>query len=220
MSMTRAVLTAAAVAAFSMVATASTNTFAVPSFRGTPGTTFDGWESFQTAVGNPGNAATLPTSSGNAKLYQLAAGALVIGSGNIYNGEGTSRFEVRYSGADEVAGVTFQVRTLGTELKYDSVRLVAWSSSLPADRIELERVSFGPPPPNPGSGVSVTSQWNWNLSGLGADTFAIAFDASEINLSLDSATLDVRAVPEPGPVALVLLGAAALGWVRRGGRRS
>lgn len=204
-------LAAAAVACASpLTATASTNTFAVPSFRGTAGSTFDGWESFKVGIGGEGNAGDLPTSSGNARLYQTAAGALVIGSGNIYNGEAASKFEVRYSNPSVITDVVFQARTLGTELNYGSVRLVAWSSVLPGTRVELERLAFGPPPPNPGSGVAVTSQWTWDLRGLSANNFAIAYDAAEINLSMDSATLDVRTVPEPGPLALGLAGMATL----------
>jgi MYXO-CTERM domain-containing protein len=79
----------------------------------------------------------------------------------------------------------------------------------------LDRVSFGPPPPAPGSGFGVSSQWTWDLSSLDANSFAISFDSADINLSLDSATLDVRAVPEPGPLVLGMVGLAALALFRR-----
>jgi len=205
---------AAAALAGSGVAWAGTNSFTVPTFRGTPGATFDGWESFKVAVGAPGNAGDLAGSSGDASLLQTAAGASVLGSGNIYNGAGPSLFEVRYSGAADVGDVVLQVRTLGTELKYDDVKLFAWTQSQGATRVELDRLSFGPPPPSPGSGVGVSSLWQWDLTSLKTTSFAISFGAAEANLSFDSATLDVRTVPEPTPVALLLLGAGAL-WVSR-----
>jgi hypothetical protein len=192
-----------------------TNGFVVPAFRGQPSSTFDGWEMFTVGVGDPGNAGDLAGSSGNARLFQLTPGALVLGSGNIYNGGAASEFEIRYAGAEPVGEVVFQARALGTEFKYDDVRLFAWTESLPATRVELDRVSFGGPPGTPGSGFAVSSQWSWDLSGLGTSSFAISFDAAEINLSLDSATLDVRAVPEPGPLALGGLGLLALALVRR-----
>lgn len=194
---------------------AGTNAFTVPAFRGQPSSTFDGWESFSVAIGNPGNAGELPGSSGSARLYQSAAGALVLGSGNIYNGEGKSRFEIRYSGTEPVDQVVLHVRALGTELDYDSVKLFAWTDSRGTSRTELDRLSFGPPPPNPGSGVAVSSLWTWNISDLNTTSFAIALNAADVNLSFDSATLDVKFVPEPGPVALLLCGAAALGLRRR-----
>lgn len=196
-------------------AVAGTNGFVVPAFRGQPSSTFDGWESFTVGVGNPGNAGDLAGSSGDARLFQLAPGALVLGSGNIYNGGVASRFEVRYSGAEEVGQVVFQARALGTELKYDDVRLYAWTQSLPGVRTELDRVSFGGPPGTPGSGFAVSSQWTWDLSGLGATSFAVSFDAADINLSLDSATLDVRAVPEPGVLGLMVAGGGLLLGLRR-----
>ena len=192
-----------------------TNGFVVPAFRGQPSSTFDGWESFKVAVGNPGNLGDLAGSSGNALLIQSQPGALVLGSGNIYDGAEPARFEIRYSVDGTVGDVVFQARALGTEFKYDDVRLYAWTQSLSATRVELDRLSFGGPPGTPGSGYAVSSEWAWNLSGLGATSFAISLPAAEANLSFDSATLDVRIVPEPGPLALVAVGAVALALQRR-----
>lgn len=199
----------------SLAVSAGTNGFSVPAFRGQPGSTFAGWESFSVALGNPGNKGDMAGSSGAPTLLQLAPGASVLGSGNIYNGAEKSQFEIRYSASEPIADVILQVRTLGTELNYESVKLFAWTDSLGSPRTELDRLSFGPPPPAPGSGFGVSSQWAWDLTPLDATAFAISFDAAEINLSLDSATLDVRAVPEPGPVVLGLVGLAALGLFRR-----
>lgn len=195
---------------------AGTNGFTVPAFRGQPSSTFSGWENFTVAIGNPGNAGDLPGSSGDARLYQSAAGALVLGSGNIYNGEGASRFEIRYTGGTEpVEQVVLQARALGTELNYDSVKLFAWTESRVATRVELDRLTFGPPPPNPGSGVAVSSSWTWDIRDLNATSFAIALNANEVNLSFDSATLDVQLVPEPKAWVLLACGALALGLRRR-----
>lgn len=205
----------ALVAAGSAGVSAGTNGFTVPAFRGQPGSVFAGWESFTVALGNPGNKGDLAGSSTASTLFQKAPGASVLGSGNIYNGAEKSQFEIRYSGSESVADVVLQVRALGTELDYDSVRLFAWTDSIGTSRTELDRVSFGPPPPAPGSGFGVSSQWTWDLSALDANSFAISFDSADINLSLDSATLDVRAVPEPSPLVLGVVGLAALGLFRR-----
>lgn len=197
---------------------AGTNGFVVPTIRGQVGATFDGWENFTTAVGSPANSGDLAGSSGNAKLFQFSPSAQVLSSGNLYNGGEASSFEIRYSGIEPVEKVVFQVRALGTELKYDDVHLVAWTQSLTAPRTELDRISFGPPPPNPGSGVGVSSSWEWDISSLAANSFAIAFKANELNLSLDSATLDVKVVPEPTTMAVLGVGALAL-WGTRRARR-
>lgn len=199
----------------SLTASAGTNGFTVPTFRGQPGATFAGWESFTVALGSPGNKGDLVGSSAVPTLLQLAPGASVLGSGNIYNGADKSQFEIRYSASEPIAEVVLQVRSLGTELNYDSVKLFAWTESLGATRTELDRLAFGPPPPAPGSGFGVSSLWSWDLTSLDANAFAISFDAADINLSLDSATLDVRAVPEPSPIVLGLAGGMALVLFRR-----
>lgn len=213
-----AALAAALAAASGLAVQAGTNGFVVPTFRGEAGSSFTGWENFTLAVGGAGNVGGLPGSSDSARLFQFAPSASVLGSGNIYNGTEPSEFEVRYSGTSPVGQVVFQVRTLGTELKYDDVRLVAWTQSLGGTRTELDRVAFGPPPPNPGSGFGVSTQWAWDVSSLNANSFAISFKAAEINLSLDSATLDVRAIPEPAVATLGLLGLGAV-WMTRRARR-
>ncbi|MBL9139727.1 MAG: PEP-CTERM sorting domain-containing protein [Verrucomicrobiales bacterium] len=209
--------------AASCSAVAGTNGFIAPAFRGQPDTTFTGWESFTVGIGEPGNAGDLPGSNNSARFYQTAPGAMVLGSGNIYNGADKSQFEVRYTAASQSVGlVSLQIRTLGTELSYDSLKLVGAGDTGPitltATRTELDRISFGPPPPNPGSGVGVSSLWQWDLSGLGVDYFSVSVAAAEINLSLDSATLDVQLVPEPTVVPLAMLGGALLMLCRRNQR--
>ncbi len=213
-------LVAALVIGGGLAASAGTNGFVVPTIRGLSSTTFSGWESFTVGIGEPGNSGSLAGSDPSARLFQTAPGALVLGSGNIYNGEGKSLFDVRYTApSDSVGQVSLQVRTLGTELDYSSVKLIAagdaGAQTLTASRVELDRLAFGPPPPNPGSGVGVSSLWQWDLSGLGAEYFVIQFGAADINLSLDSATLDVQLVPEPGAGALLALGALIVFVSRR-----
>lgn len=208
----------ASVVAFALTASAGTNSFQVPTFRGQPGSTFSGWESFQVAVGGAGNTPDLAGSSGNARLFQFSPSAQVLGSGNLYNGGEASSFEIRYSGTEPITKVVLQIRALGTELKYDDVKLVAWTQSLSSPRTELDRLAFGPPPPNPGSGFAVSSLWEWNITGLAATSFAIAIPATELNLSLDSATLDVQVVPEPGVWTMFAMGSLALVLARRSRR--
>ena len=202
------------VMASSLTVFGGTNGFVVPIFRGEPGAAFAGWENFTVSMGSPGNKGDMAGSSASITLLQKANGAQVLGSGNIYNGAEKRLFEIRYASPDPVSEVHLQVRTLGTELDYGSVRLFAWTDSLSAPRTELDRLAFGPPPPAPGSGSGVSSLWAWDLTGLDATSIAITFNAADINLSLDSATLDVRVVPEPGPLALGLLGLAMLGLLR------
>src|SRR6188508_1558852 len=120
-----------------LTTSAATNGFFVPAFRGQPGSTFDGWESFSVGVGSPGNLGDLTGSSATANLLQKASGGMVLGSGNLYNGENPSQFEIRYGGDAQVEQVILQIRTLGTELSYDSVKMFAWTESMNAPRTEL-----------------------------------------------------------------------------------
>lgn len=210
---------ATALIASALSALAGTNGFINPAFRGQPGAHFTGWENFTVGIGEPGNGGDLAGSYSGARLFQTAAGAQVLLSGNIYNGSGKSSFDIRYTGTEPAGLVNLQLRTLGTELDYGSVKLIAAGESGPVtlttSHTELDRLAFGPPPPAPGSGSAVSTLWQWDLSGLGAEYFVISFQAAEINLSLDSATLDVQAIPEPGLGALLAVGALLLAFRSR-----
>lgn len=215
----------AGVAAWAVPALAGTNGFTVPTFRGQPASTVAGWESFTVATDNlVGNAPDLPGSTATARILQFDPNAVILGSGNLYNQNHVSRFQLRYSAADGAGLVVLQMRTLGNELSYDSVRLTydlgAGPVSLGATREELSRVSLGPPGQGPG-GSAISSRWTWDISAAAPTSYTISFQASDVSLSLDSATLDTlaaKAVPEPGTWALLGTGAAALalaGWRRR-----
>lgn len=197
---------------------ASTASLTVPAFRGQPGAQFAGWESFTVPTGQ--NSPDIGGSTANSKLTQTSTGAFIASSGNLYVGPdpAVGNYSVSYSGGTPVGPVVFQARALGNELAYDGLRLEYSGGSLSAARTELERTAFGGPPGTPGSGFAVASQWSWDLTGLNASEFTITFKAAAADVSFDSATLDVRAVPEPQTWALAAIGAGALafaGWRRR-----
>lgn len=198
--------------------------FVAPDFRGAGGgayALYAGWESFTvpvTSVATPlKNSPDLVGSTGLASLAQYNELASLTGTGNLYNQNGVSSFEVSYAGlgfrgADKVV---LQVRTLGTELNYDSFKLEYGASSLSGTRTELERTSFGPPPGTPGSGFSVTSSFVWDLPENPTGPLTIKFQAADVSVSFDSANLDVRLVPEPSTWALLGLGGVVLAMAQR-----
>lgn len=195
------------------IAQANTSFFTAPSFRGSSYSTYTGWERFSVAVGEPGNKGDLAGSWNNASLIQTdPLASIILSSGNLYNQDGKSVFELKY---DNISGlpvrdVVFQVRTLGTELNYDSFKLSYGGSQLNGTRTELERVSFGGPPGTPGSGFSVSSQYRWTLTDEPTGPVSIKFEAADVSVSFDAAMLDVGLVPEPSTWALCGAGAAAL----------
>lgn len=194
---------------------AGTNGFYVPSFREQAGAQSGYWESFTVAIGAPGNKANFGNDTSTV-VTQTQEGAMVLGSGNIYNQSLLSEFTVSYSGSGPVGKVVFQARTAGTELDYNSVSLSYGAGSLTASRTELDRVPFGVPG-TPGSGSFVSSAWTWDLSPYATTSYTISFKAAEPSLSFDAATLDTQVVPEPGTWALAGLGTVALmltGWHR------
>lgn len=198
-----------AVVSMWMTAMAGTNGFYIPTFRGQPGSTSSLWETFTVPTGAPGNRPNFGNDL-SPVLTQLTPGALITGTGNIYNMAEASAFTIGYASASGPLGlVVLQARTFGTELDYNSVRLSYDGGFLTATRTETDRVQVGTPG-TPGSGVYVSSAWQWDLSGRNVGQYSISFNAAEHSLSFDSALLDVQVVPEPGTLALMAIGAGFL----------
>ncbi len=153
-----------AVVSMWMTAMAGTNGFYIPTFRGQPGSTSSLWETFTVPTGAPGNRPNFGNDP-SPVLTQLTPGALITGTGNIYNMAEASAFTIGYASASGPLGlVVLQARTFGTELDYNSVRLSYDGGFLTATRTETDRVQVGTPG-TPGSGVYVSSAWQWDLSG-------------------------------------------------------
>lgn len=217
----------AALAALSVIplASAGTNGFYAPYFRGVVGTEVAGWERFSSGF----NVANQPDMAGSnmgtrASLIQLDPVGAVLGSGNIYVGVGgAGNFRLNYAGLEPIAQISFQVRTLGTEIDYPALRLnyVAGGTSVSLGGTPTT-LATAPSQGFPGNNISLA--YTWNLPDAGVKDFNLTFKATGEHLSLDAMTLDVLpksvsvTVPEPGTWALAALGLGVLGsraWRRR-----
>lgn len=168
--------------------------FVEPPFRSLEGSRTAGWESFTVAVGEPGNAPDQAGSTAEVRLLQSDQGAIVTGSGNLYNPGGLSQFTlVENPTAGVPTGtVVLQIRTLGSEVDPASARLTCTNDTgvrvlAPLATVELDRVAI------PGLGSSVTTLWQWNVTGLATAGYEVNFTAAETSLSLDAVRFDTAA---------------------------
>ena len=171
------------------VASAGTNGFLVPPFRGSAASEAGYWEIFTVPIGLPGNVADRAGSTTGAILAQNDTNAFLTGSGNIYNLNGASAFTLADSTPFSVGTVVLQTRALGSELDYPSIFLTYTNESgehslEPVLRAELNRGT------QPGLGITVSFLWQWDLSGLNVSSYVISFRAAAPSLSFDALTLD------------------------------
>lgn len=196
---------------------ASTNNFVVPTFRGQPSSEIGFWESFTVAYGAPGNTADRSGSTSGAVVTQvLSPSAFITGSGNLYDVSLPTAFTLSDATPFQLGTVVLQIRTLGSELAYDQVRLSFDDGSAiqtlePVLWQELDRGTV--------LGASVSALWQWDLQGRGVTAYSIAFGTPDPSLSLDAITVDTwtgfEMVPEPSTTALILGGGVLLGSLRR-----
>ncbi len=173
-------------------ASAGTNGFLVPPFRGGALAEAGYWETFSVAIGEPGNGPDRAGATTGARLTQSETNAFLTGSGNIYNLSGASEFLLTDETPFELGTVVLQTRTLGSEIDYATVVLSFTDATgthalAPLPRAELQRGN------QPGLGATVSSLWQWNLAGLGVTHYTIRFRASAASMSFDALTLDAGA---------------------------
>ena len=186
-------------------------------------TTYQEWNVFASPGGpndpdvaewNP-NAGAGPN-AGKANLFDSSGASFVTGGGNIYSPSAALALDADVPsfglGAEYRTTVLFQVRSLGSELDYDTVRLTyadggGTSQTISADsRRELARVQLGG-----FGGAQVDTLFAFEVP-FSPASFKIEFDGAESSVSLDAVAVDTltSVVPEPGALALGFGGAALL----------
>lgn len=219
MTLKHALVAGAVAGLMATSASASTNGFFAPYFRGVPGIDTAGFERFTSGAATA-NQPDMPgsTSGTRATVTQLDPVGAVLGSGNIYVGiGGAANVRVDYSSLNPVSEIFFQVRTLGTEMDYSGLRLNYVGSggavSVAGNPVVLDAV---PAQGFPGQNISLSYVWRINDPTVNA--FNVTFRATGEHLSLDAVTLDVlplNAVPEPSTWALGALGLGAVAFAAR-----
>ena len=178
-----------------------------PSWAGDATATQYEWNSFTEAVGAP-NFPDSPFSTG-AQLFNFGEGAIIAGSGNIYNPAGGLNIHVYGNGPIGQAVLNFA--TQGTEFNYDNVRLFvsdggANNETLFATGDERSRVPGG------FGGENVTMAYSWDLDvAFEITEWGFFFGSDAAHSSLDAVRLNINSVP--APASLIALG--AFGAVRR-----
>ncbi|MDG2031350.1 MAG: hypothetical protein P8J45_10135 [Phycisphaerales bacterium] len=165
------------------------------------------WNSFTQANSAP-NFPDAPFST-DAQLFNFGPGAIIAGSGNIYNPAGGLNIHVYGSGPVGQAVLNFA--TLGTEFNYENVRLYLSDGAGSSETIfgvgeerSREGGAFG--------SDNVTMAYSWDVNvGFDVVEWAFFFGSDASNSSLDAVSVAVNSVPAPGG----LLAVGLFGTMRR-----
>ncbi|MBC8200889.1 MAG: hypothetical protein H8E86_02490 [Planctomycetes bacterium] len=183
----------------------------IPAWRGDAGTQYYGWDSFSSAYNAPNF-----NDSGDAggMLFNFAEGAMLTGSGNIYNQIGGLELHVYGYGPLEQA--VLNVASMGTEMDYANVSL--WVG----DGIAGQMFTYDTFATNfyeeiPGFGANVSTSYTWDLSTYtGAITeWAFFVNGTAPHNVLDAVSVDIFSGAVPTPSVLVLFGVTGLYRRRR-----
>ncbi len=168
--------------------------FAVPDWAGDENARFSQWLNFTSVLGDPGNAPDVGGSNAGGRLTQSVPGAIITGSGNIYNPAAASSFLLANESDAPYKTVVLQTKIIGS-INADSVALEyeenGQTKSLAAPAVEIARESGG-------FGDTVITQWTWDISQFALSRISIRFDAAGSHASLAAVRLDVLLEAERG----------------------
>jgi hypothetical protein len=191
MSIHRSASAAFALALLAPISQAGFTAAVTPPFRGSPCSSYAGWELFTSPWNDPNAPDMAGSESGTSTIRQLTPGAILTGGGNIYHPFQATTFVLDHAVANDVQEVVFQTSTLGNPPDVASYRLhYVGSNGLPVELAPTETVVL----------LQIPQQFDelyfrWDLSGV-ADTvvaYSLTWSASAANMSFDAALLDARA---------------------------
>ncbi len=161
--------------------------FAIPDWSDNPNARFSQWLNFTSAHGEPGNRPDVEGSNAGGLLTQSVPGAIVTGSGNIYNPAAPSVFLLTHESDSSYHTVVLQTKIIG-DIDTENVALEyekdGQTESIMSPAVELAREAGG-------FGNTIIYQWTWNLSELDLNRISIRFGAAGAHASLSSLRLDI-----------------------------
>ncbi|MBC8309112.1 MAG: hypothetical protein ISR75_03880 [Phycisphaerales bacterium] len=183
----------------------------VPDWRGDVGAQYYGWDSFTSPYSAPNF-----NDSGDAggMLFNFAEGAMITGSGNIYNQGGG--LEIHVYGYGPLEQAVLNVASMGTEMDYEGVSLwVTDGENGQMFSYDTFATNYYEEVPNFGANVSTSYEWDLSeYSGVITEWAFFVNGTAEHNV-LDAVTVDIFTGAVPAPSALILLGIAGVKIRRR-----
>lgn len=179
----------------------------IPSWRGDALTSYAEFDTFTSASGGPNFA---DVGGGGFQLFNFAPGAVVASSGNIYSPSGALDIHLYSLGpAVNPAEAVLNISWGGTMLDTTAVQAFIGGSYYDAVSVE-QRSSIS----SPFGGSVDTWAFTFDLSNAPTGDLAFFFGNDGAHGSLDAVSVDVRSVPAPGALALVVV-AGVVGSRRR-----
>ncbi len=183
----------------------------VPAWRGETGSQYYSWDSFSSAYNAP-NFNDAGDVGG--MLFNFAEGAMITGSGNIYNQAGG--LEIHVYGYGPIEQAVLNVASMGTEMDYAEI------SPCVGDGTNGQMFSYDTFVTNyyeevPNFGANVSSSYTWDISDYSGVVTEWAFfvNGTSAHNVLDAVTVDIFTGAVPAPYAIAVIGLGALVKRRR-----
>jgi hypothetical protein len=171
-------------------------------------TTYQSYDVFTTAAGpNTPDIANI-NPNGTANAYDTSGGSFITSGGNIYSFSVPTLIEATVPnfglGSGFVTNVLLQVRTLGSVVDTNSIKLIAYSGNAgnpypTATAIAPASQQLLLDEPDQSGFGGTDQEWAFSFSIAGnAASYKLAFNASASSVSLDQLSIDTQAARLPG----------------------